>query len=66
MHNKRYPWNDVAPGDSFFVPALDVERVRSEGIVEGIRCAVKVKAEIGVYNKRYGVLFTRLGKGARI
>jgi hypothetical protein len=55
----RYPWSQLSRGQGFFVPSLDPEKTKEEGL----RAAVYVrrfdaKARVGVLNGRLGVLFT--------
>lgn len=55
-----YPWNDLEPGQSFFVPALDVYAAKEAGLKAALHLRVKGKATFGLFNGRHGVLFTRL------
>lgn len=57
---QTYPWTTIPDGGYFFVPAVNAERVRREGLIAAMRCDVKAKAHIGIYNKRYGVLFQKI------
>jgi hypothetical protein len=51
----------VQPGQSFFVPALDVEEVRRKGLIAALpyRFNRRPAAEVGILNGRLGVLFSR-------
>ena len=55
-----FPWSETEPGGAFFVPSLNTERTRREGIVAAMHLGLRVKTQIGIYNKRYGVLFIRV------
>jgi len=57
-----YPWADVPVGGGFFVPTLKAEEVRREGLVAAIHAGVPAKAETGIYNNQYGVMFRRVGR----
>lgn len=55
-----YPWNKTPDGGYFFVPAVNAERVRKEGLIAAMRFGIHAKAQIGIYGKYYGVLFQRI------
>lgn len=57
----KYPWNETLDGGYFFVPAVNAQRVREEGVLAAVECGVKYRSQIGIYEGRYGVLFRRLG-----
>lgn len=55
-----YPWERCRPGEMFFVPALDVERVEVEGLRLGhVITAVQCSARVVVYKGMLGVMFRR-------
>ena len=61
--NSKYPWNDIPPGGSFFVPALNVKEVRREGLIAAMYADVlQVEGTAGIYDGLYGVIFRRLDK----
>jgi len=61
MNSKKYPWSDIPPGGSFFVPALNVKEVRREGIVAAMYVDVlHIEGTAGIYNGLYGVMFRRV------
>jgi hypothetical protein len=55
-----YPWEKTPYGHSFFVPSLNPEATRREGLQEGIRLRVFGKAAPCIWNGQLGVMFTRL------
>jgi len=57
----KYPWNEVPDGGYFFVPAVNAQRVREEGILAAAECGVKYRSQIGIYDGQYGVIFRRVG-----
>lgn len=57
---KKYPWQRTQPGESFFVPALDI----TQTILEGRQAAAQLELrgisyKAGVYNGILGVMFKR-------
>lgn len=54
-----YPWDRLGPEQAFFVPSLDPEKTRRDGLVSAAVLPFTVHATIGVYQGRYGVLFSR-------
>jgi hypothetical protein len=55
----KYPWTEVPDGGYFFVPAINAELVRTEGMEAAIQQRVHGTAAVGIYDKHYGVLFRR-------
>ena len=58
----KYPWDALPRYGGFFVPTLDVAKVREEGLKEGIRIRMWGKAEPAIKDGKLGVLFTIGGK----
>jgi len=61
MSHERFPWQRCAPGESFFVPCLDVHDTLQQGMSEGHKALgqrAMLRGRIGVYAGRLGVLFT--------
>ena len=55
-----WPWHKVEQGQGFFIPCLDPEPLRMEGLNEALRARVfNAHAVDGVYAGRYGLLFFR-------
>ena len=55
----RYPWADVAPGQGFFVPCLDTQKTRLEGLQAAAALHIKAQARVAICRGRYGVWFFR-------
>lgn len=56
----RYPWKGLKKGQGFFVPCLDTEAVRLEGLNAALKFRVfDAKAEPCIRNGFIGVLFRR-------
>ena len=56
----HYPWKKVDRGQSFFVPCLDVEAVRQEGLNRALRLRLfDAKAKPCIRDGFIGVLFYR-------
>jgi hypothetical protein len=56
----RYPWRQLNRGQGFFVPGLDTEQLREEGLRAAVGARrFDAKAYVGVVNGRLGVLFLR-------
>lgn len=54
----RYPWKQLKPGQGFFVPCLDLDKTREEGLKAAVTArAFSAKAFPGVLNGQLGVLF---------
>jgi hypothetical protein len=56
----RYPWSQLERGQGFFVPGLDTEKLKEEGLRAAVSARrFDAKAYVGVVNGRLGVLFLR-------
>ena len=55
-----YPWIDTPPKGAFFVPTLQLEKVKAEGLTVAIHKGVLGKASFGVVKGKLGVIFTRV------
>lgn len=56
----RYPWSKVEKGQGFFVPCLDTEAVRREGLNHALKFRVfNAKAQPCIIEGRVGVWFYR-------
>lgn len=56
----KYPWLQLERGQGFFVPSLDTEKTREEGLRAAVTARrFDAKAHIGVINGQLGVLFVR-------
>lgn len=56
----QYPWKEVKKGQGFFVPCLDTDAVRQEGLNRALRLRLfDAKAAICIQNGLIGVLFYR-------
>jgi len=56
----HYPWNKTPLHGGFFVPTLNLELTREEGLRAAVFYKMKGKATFVVKDKRLGVLFTRV------
>ena len=57
----HYPWNKLKKGQGFFVPCLDTDSVREEGLKQAVRLRLlDAKAYPAVRNGLIGVWFYRL------
>ena len=55
-----YPWDKVEKGQGFFVPCLDTDAVREEGLKHAVRLRIlDAKAYPAVRNGLIGVWFFR-------
>jgi hypothetical protein len=54
-----YPWAKLRPGEGFFVPGLDVERVRELGLRAALPHRIQARAIVGIKNHQLGVWFYR-------
>ena len=63
--DQKYPWHKVGRGRGFFVPCLDVERVRVEGLKAAMldRSRAPAYAEVVIFKGKLGVLFYRTYPG---
>jgi hypothetical protein len=51
----QYPWQQLKKGQGFFVPALDTEKAKEEGLKAALTARVKGKAYVGIKSKQLGV-----------
>jgi hypothetical protein len=56
----KYPWKQLKKGQGFFVPALDTEKAKEEGLKAALTARVKGKAYVGIKSKQLGVVFVRV------
>lgn len=56
----HYPWQATARFEKFFVPTLRLEETKREGLSAALHYNIKAKAEIGTFEGKLGVLFTRV------
>jgi hypothetical protein len=56
----KYPWKQLKKGQGFFVPALDTEKAKEEGLKAALTARVKGKAYVGIKAKQLGVVFVRV------
>ncbi len=54
-----YPWAKLRPGKGFFVPGLDVEKVRELGLRAALPHRINAQAIVGVKENQLGVWFYR-------
>jgi hypothetical protein len=58
--SRSFPWQSVERGQGFFVPCLDVEKVRKLGLNEALRHRIfNAKAYPAIKNRLSGVWFYR-------
>jgi hypothetical protein len=58
MKSLRYPWTKLKKGQGFFIPCLDPEAVKVEGLKAAVRYrCFYAKAKIGIKNGKTGVMF---------
>ena len=56
-----FPWEKLEPGQGFFVPCLDTQAIRQEGLLKAMRLNVpNARAVAGVSKGLIGVWFYRL------
>ena len=56
----HYPWQQLEKGQGFFVPCLDVERIREEGLREAVKAKLTdARAVVGIHRGLIGVMFSR-------
>lgn len=53
----KFPWDKLKPGQGFFIPCLDTEAIKEEGLRSAVPLRLRVTASVGVYRGKYGVLF---------
>jgi hypothetical protein len=55
-----YPWQQLEKGQSFFVPCLDTQPVREEGLRKALGLRLyDARATVGVKHGKLGVIFYR-------
>lgn len=56
----HYPWDQTERGQGFFVPCLDTDAVREEGLKQALRLRIfDAKAYPSIRNELIGVWFFR-------
>lgn len=55
-----FPWEKLEPGQGFFVPCLDAEKVIALGLRDALSLRIKANAIPGIRNGFMGVWFSRL------
>jgi hypothetical protein len=55
-----FPWEKVEPGQGFFVPCLDAEKVIALGLRDALSYRIKATAAVGIRSGLIGVWFSRL------
>ena len=56
----KYPWQKTEPGQGFFVPCLDTDAVRTEGLNQALKHRIfNAKATPCIQDGLMGVLFHR-------
>lgn len=56
----HYPWQKLSKKEKFFVPTLQLEETKSEGLSAALHYNILGKAEFGMVEGKLGVLFTRV------
>ena len=56
----HYPWNKTPVGGGFFVPTLNLEQTREDGLRAAVFYKMKGKSVFIVKDTRLGVWFTRV------
>ena len=56
----HYPWNKTPVKGGFFVPSLNLEQTKEDGLRAAVFNKMKAKVTFVVHNGRLGVLFTRV------
>ncbi len=55
-----YPWQQLEKGQGFFVPCLDTQTVKEDGLRKALGFRLfDARAAVGVKNRRLGVIFFR-------
>ena len=57
-----FPWDRVKVGQSLFVPCLDFEAVRRQGLAAALPYRYNIDVRYGVKHGRAGVLFIRTAR----
>jgi hypothetical protein len=58
-----YPLASLKPGECFFVPGLDVAKIKEGGLIAALRFRYRMKVRVGIREGRLGVLFCRIPGG---
>ena len=54
----HYPWKRLERGQGFFIPCLDTEAVKTDGLQQALRHRLFIaKAKVGIKDGLIGVLF---------
>lgn len=53
----KFPWDKLEPGQGFFVPCLDVARIRELGLKAALPYRFKAEATPGIREGKLGVWF---------
>ena len=57
----RYPWRQIERGQGFFIPCLDIDAVREEGLKKALSVRMlDARGVTGIRNGFTGVWFYRL------
>lgn len=58
----HFPWETTEKGQGFFIPCLDTQAVREQGLKEAIKKRIlDARAYAGIRNGQLGVWFFRTG-----
>jgi len=53
----QYPWQKLERGQGFFIPCLDPDPIKEEGLHQAIRLRIlNAKVKVGIKDGRYGVM----------
>ena len=56
----HYPWPQLEKGQGFFVPCLDTQAVKEDGLRKALGFRLfDARATVGVKNRKLGVIFYR-------
>lgn len=59
----NYPWSRLERGQGFFVPCLDTQAVKADGLQQALRYRLfDARARVGVKDGLIGVWFFRLDR----
>jgi len=57
----HFPWETIEKGQGFFIPCLDTQAVREQGLKEAVKKRVlDARAYAGIRNGQLGVWFFRV------
>jgi hypothetical protein len=57
----QYPWKNLEKGQGFFIPCLDTETVKADGLQKALGYRFfDARAKVGIKQGRIGVLFYRI------